>query len=284
MILQDKVVIKLTNRNRKRYKNMGYSVSNKEIEIDIKDLSLGSNIKISVSCDICNTTLSVTFYNYHNYKKNYDIYTCKKCSIRHKTKRTKLERYGDENYNNIKKISKTNLEKYGYRCPLQSDIVNKKTKKTSLEKYGVEIPCTSESAKLNRKETNLEKYGVENVFQSIKIIDKIIAKKIENGIITENDSSSWVIYKKQVRKLTEKNKKELYNTWNGFDYYDNEHISENYKLHHNNKNYPTIDHKISVFYGFHNGLLPESISRIGNLVITKRSINSSKNIDNSYSF
>jgi hypothetical protein len=39
------------------------------------------------------------------------------------------------------------------------------------------------------------------------------------------------------------------------------------------KNYPTIDHKVSVLYGFKNGIEPEEISKLDNLCITKRILN-----------
>ena len=42
------------------------------------------------------------------------------------------------------------------------------------------------------------------------------------------------------------------------------------------KQYPTIDHKTSILYGFLNKILPSEIGNIDNLCITKRSINSSK--------
>ena len=53
-------------------------------------------------------------------------------------------------------------------------------------------------------------------------------------------------------------------------------ILNNFKLDHNDPNYPTIDHKISVYYGFKNSIDPNIIGSIDNLCITKRSINSSK--------
>ncbi len=40
--------------------------------------------------------------------------------------------------------------------------------------------------------------------------------------------------------------------------------------------YPSIDHKISLFYGFENNMNPEEIGSIDNLCITKRYINSIK--------
>jgi hypothetical protein len=41
-----------------------------------------------------------------------------------------------------------------------------------------------------------------------------------------------------------------------------------------------IYHKISVFYGFNNGIPAEEISKIGNLCITKRTNNSKKSSNN----
>jgi hypothetical protein len=48
-------------------------------------------------------------------------------------------------------------------------------------------------------------------------------------------------------------------------------------LPHTDPNYPTIDHKISTYYGFINNIPIDVISNVENLCITKRSINSSKN-------
>jgi hypothetical protein len=73
-----------------------------------------------------------------------------------------------------------------------------------------------------------------------------------------------------------KNKKELIEKWNGYNYYTNEYILENFNLDSNDKNYPTIDHKNSVRYGFDNNISAEEISKIENLCITTRSNNSSK--------
>lgn len=86
-------------------------------------------------------------------------------------------------------------------------------------------------------------------------------------------------YKLTVRRLTQRVKKLLLENWNGYDYYDNEYIRENYKLKPNDNNYPTIDHKKSVFWGFMNGIPTEEIGDISNLCITKRYINSSKNLN-----
>lgn len=67
-----------------------------------------------------------------------------------KVKKTKLDRYGDSNYNNIEKIKQTNLEKYGVEYASQSQIVVDKTVQTNLEKYGVE--CTLLLPQANNKQ------------------------------------------------------------------------------------------------------------------------------------
>lgn len=65
--------------------------------------------------------------------------------------------------------------------------------------------------------------------------------------------------------------------WNGLDYYDNEYIKDNYSLYdRNDENYPNIDHKISVIFGFKNNISAEEISQIDNLCFTKRKHNMAK--------
>ena len=53
-----------------------------------------------------------------------------------KSKQTRLEKYGSENYNNIEKIKQTNLFKYGCTCPSKNPKIIEKTAKTNIKKYG----------------------------------------------------------------------------------------------------------------------------------------------------
>jgi hypothetical protein len=110
------------------------------------------------------------------------------------------------------------------------------------------------------------------------VTDKSLETNIANGRwIKIEDRSDFYDYYLSVYRKTLKNKKSLLENWNGYDYYSNEYILENFKLDSNDKNYPTIDHKNSIRYGFDNNMLPEEISKIENLCITTRSNNSSKN-------
>ena len=71
---------------------------------------------------------------------------------------------------------------------------------------------------------------------------------------------------------------------NILNYYDNEYIGNNYILNPSDRSYPTIDHKISVFYCFMNKISIDDAAALENLCITKKSINSRKNRKNENEF
>lgn len=200
-------------------------------------------------------------------------------SFRDKSKKTLLEKYGVESY------SKT--EEFKAIIHTNKDIIIDKMKKTNLQKFGVDSYFKTTEYKnsvdiiknnLKRVETCLSRYGVDNVSKDIYIIYKIRQTKINRGIvIADNFLSDWEIYKREVRRQTERNRKPLFQNWDGYDYYDNEYIKDNLCNKHTDRYYPTIDHKLSVFYGFINSISPEIISDINNLCITKRYINCTKN-------
>lgn len=91
---------------------------------------------------------------------------------------------------------------------------------------------------------------------------------------------AFKIYSMAIRNLTQKHKKMLFKEWDGLDYYDGQNIKNNSKLHHTHECYPTVDHKISIYFGFVNNISIEEIGNINNLCITKRKINGSKHIKN----
>lgn len=90
------------------------------------------------------------------------------------------------------------------------------------------------------------------------------------------DLDKFKIYRRKVDKLTRDIKNILIESWNGLDYYDGEYILNNFNLKYTHGDYPTIDHKISVSYGFKNNIPPEEIARFENLCVTKRRTNSKK--------
>lgn len=70
-------------------------------------------------------------------QEKYGVETYFKASeFQNKTKETKKENHGDENYNNREQAEKTYFERTGFRNCQQNPEVVKKTQKTMLEKYG----------------------------------------------------------------------------------------------------------------------------------------------------
>lgn len=224
-----------------------------------------------------------------------------------KNKNTKLERYGDENYNNRQKAFETNEIRYGSYSQMKNADVVKLGKLRKLEKYGSENYNNIDKIKLfwknveseyidnvvkKTKDRKLENHGDENYNNPSKMIDtkfekyghyytnseKAYQTRIETGNVKVGDVlTDWNFYKREVARYTRKNKKKLYENWNGTDHYDNELIKDYLSYNHVHRFYPTIDHKLSVFFGFSNGISAEEIGHLDNLCITKRYLNSIKN-------
>jgi len=200
--------------------------------------------------------------------------------FKEKSKKTLLEKYSVDSY------SKT--EEFKQKISDKRDEILLKIRKTFLERYGVDsifkvqsfrekYLSDLEKIEKNRINTCLERYGVTNVSKVSEIMKRIMDTKVEKNISVDVELlGPWEKYKKEVNKLTKRNKSKLFEEWNGLDYYDNEPITKYFGLLHTHRFYPSIDHKISVFYGFKENISPDKISAIDNLCITKRYINSIK--------
>ena len=302
MILDEFVKIKINNINKKRINNLLNTNSKigDIIDYPVSLLSIGNNIKVNCSCDICGLKRRITYQKYNESKKISNIYTCKKCS-NIKRKETCIKKYGVENYFEYvdfkDKSLKTIKEKYGENIEnvFQSEKIKKKIKETYMEKYG-DYYSNTILFKEQYKKTCIKKYGVEHYFQTNEFINKsndtktkrynninyvnVIKSKEtrtnKGNMISEDNLNDWLLYKRNVWRLTNNTKKELLLKWDGYDYYDNEYIRDYYNLKHTDNKYPTCDHKISVKYGFENNISVDDISNINNLCITKRYINSTK--------
>lgn len=170
MIINESIKVKVNPNSKKYYNSIGYECDNYDvINIKILHLPKGSNINIDVKCDNCNNEISVKFNKYYKSTNGFkDNYYCKKCSYI-KRKKTNLEKYGDENYQNVQKIKKTKLERYG-----NENYTNRnKAKKTFIEKYGVDNPSKICGVKEKKQNAFISKYGVDNPFKSDEIKDKI---------------------------------------------------------------------------------------------------------------
>lgn len=152
--------------------------------------------------------------------------------------------------------------------------------------FRVDHPSKSPHIRSISEKTNLDKYGgryyilTDEFLKSDEIKNKRKNTRIMRGYdISDDDRSDWELYKIKVRRMTDKVKSELFDNWDGYDYYDNEFIKDNHlKYEPRTKHYPTIDHKISIKYGFDNNIPIYIISDINNLCITKTEINCSKSV------
>ena len=86
--------------------------------------------------------------------------------IKDKASNTKLERYGDANYVNRKKMQQTCLERYGSENYSSTEDWQRKVEATNLKKFGTKAPAQSKQVLDKMKQTCLERYGVENYWSS----------------------------------------------------------------------------------------------------------------------
>ena len=123
-------------------------------------------------------------------QKKYQKFCSCKCSSSYKplieirvnkTKKTKLKKYGDENYVNSEKAKQTNLEKYGVDNPLKSPKIRKKVENTLMEKYGVKHNWNNGELRDKIKNTMIERYGVEHQMYDEDIKNKVKTTTIKNG-------------------------------------------------------------------------------------------------------
>lgn len=92
-----------------------------------------------------------------------------------KSKQTKLEKYGNENYNNSEQTKITNLEKYGVDNQFKLKENQDKAEQVMLEKYGV--PKFFQERNLF-KNISLERYGVTHPMQNKQVESKLRNTKL----------------------------------------------------------------------------------------------------------
>ena len=84
---------------------------------------------------------------------------------------------------------------------------------------------------------NIEKYGVDNPMKVSLIKNKMKETKIKNGNqVPDELLDSYLLYRRNVDNNTDT--KELFNNWDGYDYYDGEYIKNNNIK--DLKNYPSF--------------------------------------------
>ena len=172
MIITKEVEVKINRLNIEHYINQGFDVKLKDIiKIDPKFLTLGSNIKINIKCDICKHEKTSSYQKYLEYIKKDGIYMCKKCA-NIKIEQTNIEKYGVKRFNNRIKSKETIMKNFGVdNVSKIQDIKDKKINK-SLEKFGCVNVFQSEEIKEKSKETLIRNYGVEHPLQNDELLKK----------------------------------------------------------------------------------------------------------------
>jgi late competence protein required for DNA uptake (superfamily II DNA/RNA helicase) len=120
MILDREIYLKGNSKNIKYYIDLGYDVHvNEMFLVKIEHLTKGSTAKVRCECDNCGEIKTMQWgvlIRYVGTEANSKYY-CKKCSI-------------------IKRLETNNL-RYGGNSPTSSPDIIKKIKKTNIERYGV---------------------------------------------------------------------------------------------------------------------------------------------------
>jgi hypothetical protein len=292
MIKTKNIEIKIGNLNYNYYKNLGYTFNKvgDMIIIDIKHLTNGSKAIIDIYCDYCGVELKVPYKRYNLSTKNINKYSCsnKECSNQ-KIREVCQHKYGVDNpfqSEDFKKKSKETLMiKYGAEHPMYIEEIKDKLKKTNIDKYGVDNYGKTEECQDKIKITNIDRYGVSH--HSKTELGKEMRKetRIKRGLqIPDDKLSEFYKYRRKVDNLTNIVKKYILENWDGYDYYDNEYIIDNFSLKQTDRNYPHFDHKISVYNGFIHNIDPSEIANIDNICITKQWINCKKGKKNNPTF
>jgi hypothetical protein len=224
----------------------------------------------------------------------YNKYCSTKCAanskeLKRKKVKTCLKKYGKSNVLLCKRIQNkcrlTKYKKYGSRS-FNNRI---KAERTTKERYGVSNISQNKKIKIKKKETSLKNYGVPFSAMIPSITKKRIIKmrrtRIKRG--TYHSLKQLTLFQRYVRLVmreTKKHKKCLFKQWNGLDYYTHKKLLNNKifrKIHpkitlSRNKIQPTIDHKVSMFYGFKHNISAKKIGSLSNLCICGKDTNSKK--------
>lgn len=159
MLVEEKVQVRLNNRNIKHYLNLGYSGKLSDcINVMSSDLTNGSHVEVKVVCDYCG---ECTVMKYQTYKRGHkDIFkdSCKKCRYI-KAKEIGLLIHGVENRSwsdeaRQKRVN-TNIKKYGTEYTLSNKEVRDKIKNTNLLKYGDENPMRNNEVKNKNRNSRI---------------------------------------------------------------------------------------------------------------------------------
>jgi len=207
-------------------------------------------------------------------------------SINEKRRKTCLQRYGVDNPSKIPGVvlklknkdsavllrsSLGMIEKWKDSTQRGIFINNRNT--TIKNRYGVDNVFKLPAIKDKAKETIYKKYGVYNIAYSNY---KRVVMVAQGHWLPKEARSDFANYKLAVQQETRRWARVLVEDWMlfmGVCYYTREKLH----LDQGRGKQPSIDHKISVLYGYQNNIPPENIGHVDNLCVCSVSINAIKN-------
>lgn len=186
------------------YKDLGYNIDEKYIDIKVEDLKKGSHLKIEACCDYCGTIKNIS---YKDYNKNISTFNKFSCSIKCGTLKAK----------------ETNLIKYGVDSTNKLSSVKDKTKATILKKWGVDH--ISKVKEINDVVRHKLKEQSSDISKRIKEYNKSLSIEEKERIKEKRYNTNLIKYGKgyvsQVDSIKEKIKETVFEKWGGYTYQSN---------------------------------------------------------------
>lgn len=194
MIKSETVRLKVSSSTKQHYSNLGYDLTQKEIDLKISDLKLSSMQRIDVICDTCECCCNIQYAKYNKNIKSNGLFSCKKCYDKKLHERF-INNNPSLNPESIIKKKETSMRNYGVDHPSKSEKIQNKISETNMAKYGVK--CVFELVDLV-KGGMIRKHSVESPLQSSTIKEKMINTLI-NTYGTDNISKIDFVKDKKVQ-------------------------------------------------------------------------------------
>jgi hypothetical protein len=171
MLISKSVKIKAAG-SIKYYSDKGYKCEKREdvIDVSVKDLPSGSNVKVQCCCDYCGAEKEIAWRRYLANIGSGETYACSSKCAQEKIRKNNMVKYGVESVSQLpevrQKAKDTMVRIYGVEHTLQSEELKGKAKDTVRDKYGVDNASKSKEVKEKRKATNRERFGADTFFGS----------------------------------------------------------------------------------------------------------------------
>ena len=177
------------------------SVHNKPYAKSTRVVYALNNLLDYPKCKTCGKPIARNIACYEDIS---NLYCCNKCAQKDpstiaKGKATKLQKYGDPNYNNKDKAKKTCNDRYGVDYAWQSDVTKKASKDTMMKHYGVDHHMKSSAFKEEMRRRYKDLHGVEHPFQDPIVIEKICSANQKNFGV------DYPMQSKELRKVMHEN-------------------------------------------------------------------------------